>query len=39
MSNNRLWKRQLQDKINEHNRQHGVQRQLALPVATIRFAG
>ena len=23
MSNNRLWKRQLQDKINEHNRQHG----------------
>ena len=23
MSNNRLWKRKLQDKINEHNRQHG----------------
>ena len=23
MSNNRLWKRRLQDKINEHNRRHG----------------
>ena len=23
MSNNPNWKRQLQDKINEHNRQHG----------------
>lgn len=23
MSNNRLWKRRLQDKINQHNRQHG----------------
>ena len=38
MSNNPNWKRQLQDKINEHNRQHGSKPQISTKTGDVASA-